>query len=655
MPGTPLDNSSKLPRLPKVHGSLPKLPTLGKKVGSAAEIPALSSRATLLPNAESHDADGSGATETVAQPTKEAIARGIAELNAKRDAQAAASAGLLAGGSGPSPAAGSEDDPSAWLADGAAQASGSSDFSLDFGADSAQPGGAPEAEPAQSANLAQDALPEINDGAGASLDEPQAQAEAAAAAAVAAPQPEPQDSDGPEFGGAAAEADDFLQYEDDIVDNGGEKTVMISEFEEEGLDEENQKTQINMSAMDYDPLSGKLIVESGKTNQREYILVRDKTTIGRVNDNDIAISDISMSRHHAEISKFPEGFRLRDLDSANGSLLNGYRIRVAQLRDGDIIEFGAIRFRFEQTGGDPDELWKGEPKIEYHPNQKNKRSAPQMGSAPTVMPSRPNARQYDEPAPAPAAPAPAPQMESMLQRQGGGLNAPQWNTASPMTSPYMMGYGPNALRNINTTPTWAVAVLVALILVCFASLIFVCVRWIGDTQQANALAQREKDIKVIEKYVDDGIEAYRDMRFNDAAQSFQKAYSDGKEKDLIADKGFFDKFNQLIQKEKDYSDEIEKIRTSYRHSKSGDDLEDKIKYLRAVPEASINRKGATELETSVTNTYVKMLAREIRSATDDNAFDAARAKLAKFAEYSDSESDIKANSKLISDREKAVK
>lgn len=647
MPVNPLDNSSKLPRLPKVHGSLPKLPTLGKKAGSAAEIPALSSRATLLPNADSHDADGSGATETVTQPTKEAIARGIAELNAKRDAQAAAEAARLAGGS--DPAGGIEDDPSAWMADGAAQASDSPGFSLDFGAEAAQPSAAPDAGSAQSANLAQDALPEINDGAGASLDEPQAQAEAAAAAA----QPEPQDAGGPEFGGAAAEADDFLQYEDDIVDNGGEKTVMISEFEEEGLDEENQKTQINMSAMDYDPLSGKLIVESGKTNQREYILVRDKTTIGRVNDNDIAISDISMSRHHAEISKFPEGFRLRDLDSANGSLLNGYRIRVAQLRNGDIVEFGAIRFRFEQTGGDPDELWKGEPKIEYHPNQKNKRTAPQMGSAPTVMPSRPNAPQYDEPAP--AAPAPAPQMESMLQRQGGGLNAPQWNTASPMTSPYMMGYGPNALRNINTTPTWAVVVLVALILVCFASLIFVCVRWIGDAQQANALAQREKDIKVIEKYVDDGIEAYRDMRFNDAAQSFQKAYSDGKEKELIADKSFFDKFNQLIQKEKDYSDEIEKIRTSYRHSKSGDDLEDKIKYLRAIPDASINRKGATELETSVTNTYVKMLAREIRSATDDNAFDAARAKLAKLAEYSDSENEIKTNSKLISDREKAVK
>ena len=164
---------------------------------------------------------------------------------------------------------------------------------------------------------------------------------------------------------------------------------MISEMDDE-LDEENQKTQINMSAMDYDPLSGKLIVESGKTNQREYILVREKTTIGRVSDNDIAISDISMSRHHAEIVKLPEGFKLKDLDSANGSLLNGYRIRVAQLRNGDTIEFGAIRFRFEQTGGDPDELWKGEPKVEYHPNQKNKPPISQMASSPVAMPSLPN-------------------------------------------------------------------------------------------------------------------------------------------------------------------------------------------------------------------------------------------------------------------------
>ena len=76
--------NSKLPRLPKVHGSLPKLPAFGKKANSAAEIPALSSQATLLPDAPLADLEGGSQTEAVPQPTAEAIARGIAALNAKR-------------------------------------------------------------------------------------------------------------------------------------------------------------------------------------------------------------------------------------------------------------------------------------------------------------------------------------------------------------------------------------------------------------------------------------------------------------------------------------------------------------------------------------------------------------------------------------------
>ena len=320
--------SSKLPRLPKVHGSLPKLPAFGKKAGSAAEIPALSSQATLLPDAPLADIEGGSQTESVPQPTAEAIARGIAALNAKRNetpglSPAAASPSDLAEPSLGASAAdfdssSPEDDAMAWMPSTSSPSTSVPEFSFKIDSPSfVDPPNNADAiadsfSQPPSDGLAQEALPSISDSA---ESQPQA-------VAAQNPQPDPAaaESSAPEFGGAAAEDDDLLQYEDEPVEDLGEKTVMISEMDDE-LDEENQKTQINMSAMDYDPLSGKLIVESGKTNQREYILVREKTTIGRVSDNDIAISDISMSRHHAEIVKLPEGFKLKDLDSANGSLL----------------------------------------------------------------------------------------------------------------------------------------------------------------------------------------------------------------------------------------------------------------------------------------------------------------------------------------------
>ena len=172
----------------------------------------------------------------------------------------------------------------------------------------------------------------------------------------------------------------------------GEKTQLLdtSAFleEEEEFDAfpDEEKTQIMMSAMDYDPLTGRLILESGECPQKAYVLARDKTTLGRGTKNDVVIPDIAMSRRHLQIERYAEGFVLRDQDSGNGTYHNERRIVYAELRQGDIIEFGNVKFRFEQEGGDPEKLWKGVAKIEYHVKD--------TGGAPA-------------PAPAPAPPAPS--------------------------------------------------------------------------------------------------------------------------------------------------------------------------------------------------------------------------------------------------------
>jgi hypothetical protein len=84
-----------------------------------------------------------------------------------------------------------------------------------------------------------------------------------------------------------------------------------------------------------------------------------KTTLGRAADCDIVIADPRASRHHAEIAaqlSLPDadassGHLLRDLNSTNGTWLNGRRLSAPErLRDGDVIEVGGARFTFR----DPD-------------------------------------------------------------------------------------------------------------------------------------------------------------------------------------------------------------------------------------------------------------------------------------------------------------
>lgn len=77
--------------------------------------------------------------------------------------------------------------------------------------------------------------------------------------------------------------------------------------------------------------------------------VRDAVTIGRSKGNDIVIADPRVSRQHARIEQGARGTVLIDLESTNGTVLNGSRVsgRV-QLRPGNVITLGNTELRFEE-------------------------------------------------------------------------------------------------------------------------------------------------------------------------------------------------------------------------------------------------------------------------------------------------------------------
>jgi len=93
-------------------------------------------------------------------------------------------------------------------------------------------------------------------------------------------------------------------------------------------------------------LRPRLLVLSGPLKDSTIPLSEDELTIGRDASNGIAVTDPSVSRKHCLISRQDGGFRVRDLDSRNGTLVNGTGVEEQWLQHGDQISAGDSSFLF---------------------------------------------------------------------------------------------------------------------------------------------------------------------------------------------------------------------------------------------------------------------------------------------------------------------
>jgi len=91
----------------------------------------------------------------------------------------------------------------------------------------------------------------------------------------------------------------------------------------------------------------KLILTTEAQGKVAYEFAERSITIGRAPDNMIVIDDPSVSNRHAQLELSGETYRLKDLDSTNGTKVNGVPITETALRFEDRIRFGAIEARFE--------------------------------------------------------------------------------------------------------------------------------------------------------------------------------------------------------------------------------------------------------------------------------------------------------------------
>jgi hypothetical protein len=95
----------------------------------------------------------------------------------------------------------------------------------------------------------------------------------------------------------------------------------------------------------------KLVVLTEGFVGASYELKVERTTIGRVEDNAFPIPEPSVSAHHCEVLLRGNEIVVRDLNSTNGTFVNGEPIKESVLKPGQILRLGQVELRLSDGAG----------------------------------------------------------------------------------------------------------------------------------------------------------------------------------------------------------------------------------------------------------------------------------------------------------------
>jgi hypothetical protein len=129
---------------------------------------------------------------------------------------------------------------------------------------------------------------------------------------------------------------------------------------------------------------GKLILTLDGQELAQYELEKERYTIGRLADNDIHIDNMAVSGHHALIINILKDSFLEDLNSTNGTYVNGKLVKKHALQEGDVITIGRHALKYASGkpaaaagGGDADDF---EKTMIIRPGTKSQTGVPSMES-----------------------------------------------------------------------------------------------------------------------------------------------------------------------------------------------------------------------------------------------------------------------------------
>ncbi len=93
------------------------------------------------------------------------------------------------------------------------------------------------------------------------------------------------------------------------------------------------------------PMDRPFLMVAGPAGRNKIILGDQPLTIGRHPENRFVLVDAQASRFHCVIQQTPRGLLVKDLDSRNGTKLNGQPVKTAYLKRGDLIRIGTTEMR----------------------------------------------------------------------------------------------------------------------------------------------------------------------------------------------------------------------------------------------------------------------------------------------------------------------
>ena len=131
------------------------------------------------------------------------------------------------------------------------------------------------------------------------------------------------------------------------------ETVELRKPDEESeVDQTQTTTAVITDGAPVDELEGEdlgeacLVLLIGPEIGKRYSLPQGKLLVGRDSSCAIPLRESSVSRRHSEIAVHPDRTVVRDLGSTNGTYVNDRLVTSATLRDGDIVKFGRIIFKY---------------------------------------------------------------------------------------------------------------------------------------------------------------------------------------------------------------------------------------------------------------------------------------------------------------------
>ena len=118
----------------------------------------------------------------------------------------------------------------------------------------------------------------------------------------------------------------------------------------------------------------------------EYNMTKERYTVGRLPDNDVRIDNAAVSGHHGLIINILNDSFLEDLNSTNGTYVNGKLIKKHALTHGDVITIGHHHLRFVDSQVESSEQDEFERTLVIQPGQVNE--ARLKAAADSVAPGR---------------------------------------------------------------------------------------------------------------------------------------------------------------------------------------------------------------------------------------------------------------------------